>query len=53
MMIGGELQGPDDEIRTIESIASDIGLAFQIRDDILDVTGDDKILGKPVHSDEK
>jgi geranylgeranyl diphosphate synthase type II len=54
MMIGGVIAGAgDDEIRTIESIASDIGLAFQIRDDILDVTGDDKILGKPVHSDEK
>lgn len=54
MMIGAILAGAsDEEISTIEKIAGDIGLAFQIRDDILDVTGDDKVLGKPVHSDEK
>jgi len=54
MMIGAVLAGAgDDEIRTIESIAGDIGLAFQIRDDILDVISDDQTLGKPVGSDEK
>jgi len=54
MMIGGVIAGAkDEEIRTIEAIAKDIGLAFQIRDDILDVISDDKTLGKPVHSDEK
>jgi len=54
MMIGAVLAGAtDDEIRLIENVAGDIGLAFQIRDDILDVTSDDKTLGKPVHSDEK
>ncbi len=30
-----------------------IGMAFQIQDDILDVTGNDEVLGKPTHSDEK
>jgi len=34
-------------------IAEKIGLAFQIQDDILDVTGTEEVLGKPVHSDEK
>lgn len=54
MMIGGVLGGAsEDELAIIENIASDIGLAFQIRDDILDVTSSNKVLGKPVHSDEK
>jgi geranylgeranyl diphosphate synthase type II len=30
-----------------------VGLAFQIADDILDVTGNEEIMGKPVGSDEK
>ena len=37
----------------MESIGSRIGLAFQIKDDILDVTGTTEVLGKPVLSDEK
>ena len=37
----------------IEDSARDIGLAFQIRDDILDVTSTTDELGKPVFSDEK
>lgn len=54
MMIGAILAGAEtDEINTIEKIAGDIGLAFQIRDDILDVTSSQTELGKPVHSDEK
>jgi geranylgeranyl diphosphate synthase type II len=54
MMIGAILAGArDEEVDIIQSIAGDIGLAFQIRDDILDVTSSDIILGKPIHSDEK
>ena len=54
MMIGAVLAGASkDEIRTIERIASKVGLAFQIQDDILDVTSTTDELGKPVHSDEK
>ena len=37
----------------LEKIAGNIGLAFQIKDDILDVTSTPGILGKPIHSDEK
>lgn len=54
MMIGAVLGGATDkELEIIESVGSDIGLAFQIRDDILDITGDEKTLGKPVGSDER
>ena len=37
----------------MEQIARRVGLAFQIQDDILDVTSTTEVLGKPVHSDEK
>jgi len=37
----------------VESIAGKVGMAFQIQDDILDVTSTAKVLGKPIHSDEK
>ena len=54
MMIGAVLAGASEEmVKQIEKIGSDIGLAFQIQDDILDVTSTTEELGKPVHSDEK
>ena len=54
MMVGAALAGASEaEIKVIEDSARDIGLAFQIRDDILDVTSTTDELGKPVFSDEK
>lgn len=54
MMIGAILAGADEEqIKAVEKIASDVGMAFQIQDDILDVCGDSAILGKPTMSDEE
>ena len=54
MMIGAVLAGAaEEEIRTVEQIASDVGKAFQIRDDILDVTSTLEKLGKPINSDDR
>lgn len=54
MMAGAVLGGADEEqTALIEKAASAIGMAFQIQDDILDVTSTRQELGKPVHSDEK
>ena len=54
MMIGAILAGaPDDEVSKIEGIAKKVGLAFQIQDDILDRTGTQEELGKPIGSDER
>ena len=54
MMIGAILAGAGEEdIKAIERTASLVGLAFQIQDDILDVTSSPEMLGKPVLSDEK
>ncbi len=54
LMIGAILAGADDsDVKKLEQIGSDVGLAFQIMDDILDVTGDEERLGKPVGSDEE
>lgn len=54
MMIGAILAGADDkDIMDIENAAYNIGIAFQIQDDILDIVSTTEELGKPVHSDEK
>lgn len=54
MMTGAVLAGAsDEEVKKVELIAKKVGLAFQIQDDILDVTSTVEVLGKPIHSDEK
>ena len=54
MMTGAILAGADSgETEVVRRAAEKIGLAFQIRDDILDVTASDLELGKPAKSDEK
>lgn len=54
MMIGAILAGASsDEVSRVEQIAAKLGLAFQIQDDVLDVTSTLEELGKPVGSDEK
>lgn len=54
MMIGATLAGASDaDVAKVELIAKNVGIAFQIQDDILDVTSTAEVLGKPVLSDEK
>mgnify|MGYP000152597915 CR=1 FL=1 len=54
LMNGAIIAGASDErIKRYESMGDKLGLAFQIMDDILDVTGTQAVLGKPVFSDEK
>ncbi len=54
MMIGAILAGAsDDDVAFVEKIANNIGIAFQIQDDILDVIGSEEVLGKPIGSDAK
>lgn len=53
-MLGCVCAGADDKkIAAAEKYAHDIGIAFQIVDDILDVTSDEETLGKPIGSDEE
>lgn len=54
MMVGAILAGASDEtVEALCEVAGNVGMAFQIQDDILDVTGNEQMLGKPVHSDER
>ena len=54
MLIGAVLGGAaDQDCRIVESLASKLGMAFQIQDDILDVEGSEASMGKPAGSDEK
>ena len=53
MMIGAVLAGATNKgIEMIQNVAYNIGMAFQIQDDILDETATFEELGKPIHSDE-
>ena len=54
MMIGAALAGADGAaLKQVERMAKNIGISFQIQDDILDVTSTLEVLGKQTHSDEK
>ena len=54
LLAGAAIGGADeDSLKNLEKIGYNIGVAFQIKDDILDVTSTTEILGKPVLSDEK
>ncbi len=51
---GGHIGGADErQLEALSVFGRNIGLAFQIQDDILDVTGDAEKLGKSINSDEK
>lgn len=53
-MIGAILAGAENqEVAAMETVAYNIGVAFQIQDDILDVTSTAEVLGKPIGSDVK
>lgn len=54
LMIGAILGGGSKEdVEIIEQIGRKVGIAFQIQDDVLDVTSSMEVLGKPIGSDEK
>ena len=54
MLTGGVRAGATQgEQKIIEQTAGEVGLAFQVQDDILDVTSTMEVLGKPIGSDEK
>ena len=52
LMIGAILAGAsEEEVSLMEEAGTKLGLAFQIQDDILDVTSSLEVLGKPIGSD--
>ncbi|MBP3825816.1 MAG: polyprenyl synthetase family protein [Butyrivibrio sp.] len=54
LMIGAILGGASaEQVKKVEKMGSNVGIAFQIQDDILDIEGDAKELGKPIGSDLK
>ncbi len=54
LIIGAILGGaPEEDVLSLEQIGRKVGVAFQIQDDILDVTSTMEVLGKPIGSDEK
>lgn len=54
LMIGAILGGANaEEVTIMEQIGRKVGVAFQIQDDVLDVTSSMEVLGKPIGSDEK
>lgn len=54
LMAGAVIGGADNDIvRNFEKIGYNMGIAFQIKDDILDVTSTTEVLGKPILSDVK
>ncbi len=54
LVIGAILGGaPEQDVSALEQIGRKVGIAFQIQDDILDVTSTMEVLGKPIGSDEK
>lgn len=51
--IGGILgNASEDELKELKYLGESIGIAYQIKDDLLDVCGDEKEIGKPIHQDE-
>lgn len=54
LMIGTILGGgTKEDVAVMEQVGRKVGVAFQIQDDILDVTSTMEVLGKPIGSDEK
>ncbi|WP_250277439.1 polyprenyl synthetase family protein [[Clostridium] colinum] len=54
MKVGAIIGGANEEqIKLVEQIAYNLGIAFQIQDDILDIEGDQQKIGKPINSDIK